>query len=230
MERTYGSGAIGSPIVPAGAGCLIAGNSAAIIGTTGAVIGNAEPVTSRGRGAPAPPRASSPSERLAIRVGLISDTHGLLRPEARAFLDGADRILHAGDIGDRSVLDELRALAPLVAVRGNNDLQAWGARLPATRTLRIGGVGIYLLHDRAELRERAPPSKVRVIVTGHSHRPLIEKRDGVLFVNPGSAGPRRFKLPVAAGEIEIRTDRVRARIVDLLTGRPLPGLSATLAI
>ena len=138
--------------------------------------------------------------------------------------------MHAGDIGERAVLDELRALAPLMVVRGNNDTQAWGVRLPATRTLCIGGVGIYLLHDRTELRERAPPRKARVVVTGHSHRPLIETRNGVLFVNPGSAGPRRFKLPIAAGEIEIRTDRLRVRIVDLLTGRPLPGLSATLAI
>lgn len=189
----------------------------------------------RGRGAPAPPRALSPKARLAVRVGLIADTHGLWRPEARAFLEGSHRILHAGDIGAASVLAELRQLAPLAAVRGNNDTQAWAARIPEMRSVRIGGVRMHLLHDRAALRASgsvpAPRAGApRIIITGHSHQPLIESGEGVLFVNPGSAGPRRFKLPVTAGEIEIRADCVLVSIVDLLTGRALPGLSARLAI
>jgi putative phosphoesterase len=129
--------------------------------------------------------------------------------------------VHAGDIGASSILRELRSLAPLYAVRGNNDTEGWGARLPERRTLRLGGVRIHVLHDRAELAEHPAPGGSRFIIAGHSHKPLIEARDDALLVNPGSAGPRRFRLPIAAGEIEIRGERLRVRLVDLSTGRPL---------
>jgi uncharacterized protein len=153
-----------------------------------------------------------------------------LRPEAKAFLEHSDCIVHAGDIGASSILRELREIAPLYAVRGNNDTEAWAARLPERRTLRLGGVRLYVVHDRAELAERPAPGGSRLIITGHSHQPLIEARGDVLCVNPGSAGPRRFRLPIAAGEIEIRGKRLQVRLLDLSTHRPLPGLSAALAL
>ncbi len=161
---------------------------------------------------------------------MISDTHGLLRAEAKAFLEGSDYIVHAGDIGAAGVLRELRALAPLYAIRGNNDDESWAGRIPERRTVRLGGVRIHVLHDRTELAARPPPGGARVIITGHSHKPLIESWNGALLVNPGSAGPRRFSLPVAAGEIAIRGERLYVRILDLATRRPLPGLSATLTL
>ena len=195
----------------------------AIIGTTGKVTGSAEAPTSRGGGSSRPPRAS-------FRIGLIADTHGLLRPEAKAFLEHADGIVHAGDIGSAGVLHELRTLAAVYAVRGNNDTEGWAARIPERRTVRLGGLRIYLVHDRAELAKRPAPGGSRVIITGHSHKPCIETWDGALFVNPGSAGPRRFNLPVAAGEIEIRGERLHVRLIDLSTRRALPGLSARLVI
>jgi uncharacterized protein len=137
--------------------------------------------------------------------------------------------VHAGDIGAPSVLRELRTLAPLYAIRGNNDTERWAARLPERRTLRLGGVRIHVVHDRAELAELPAPGGSRLIITGHSHKPLIEAHEGTLLVNPGSAGPRRFRLPVAAGEIEIRGERLHVRILDLSTRRSLAGLSASLA-
>jgi uncharacterized protein len=161
---------------------------------------------------------------------LISDTHGLLRPQAKAFLEGADCIVHAGDIGAANVLRELRAIASLYAVRGNNDDERWAARIPERRTVRLGGARIHVLHDRAELAEWPPPSGTHVIIAGHSHKPLIETWDGALLVNPGSAGPRRFSWPVAAGEIAIRGERLHVRLLDLATRRPLPGLSAILPL
>jgi uncharacterized protein len=178
----------------------------------------------RGRGPSGPPRAA------CFRIGLISDTHGLLRPEAKAFLEQSDCIVHAGDIGASSILRELRTLAPLHAVRGNNDTERWAARIPERRTLSLGGVRLYVVHDRAELAERPAPSGSRLIITGHSHKPAIEARGDALCVNPGSAGPRRFRLPIAAGEIEIRGGRLQVRLLDLTTRRTLPGLSARLAL
>jgi putative phosphoesterase len=150
-----------------------------------------------------------------IRVGLISDTHGLLRPEALAFLRGCDRIIHAGDICDGKVLDELKSIAAVTAVRGNNDKGAWAARLPETVLLEIEGVCIYAIHDLAQIDIDPRAARVRVVVSGHSHKPSAEERDGVLFVNPGSAGRRRFKLPVAVGELLIDQECVSARIVKL---------------
>ncbi|TMH43155.1 MAG: metallophosphoesterase family protein [Betaproteobacteria bacterium] len=148
------------------------------------------------------------------RVALISDTHGLLRPEAVRLLRGADRIIHAGDIGKPEILDELGALAPLTAVRGNNDRGRWAAQVPESAVVRIGKVAIYVLHNLAEL-DIDPVGKYKVVVSGHSHKPIVKERDGVLYVNPGSAGPRRFTLPVAVGELKISGDKVRARIHEL---------------
>jgi hypothetical protein len=153
------------------------------------------------------------------RVGLISDTHGLLRPEATAFLRGSDFIVHAGDIGDARVLEELRAIAPVTAVRGNNDKGAWAEAVPQTEVLQIGEVSVYVLHNLAELDLDSMAAGCRVVVSGHSHRPLVEARDGVLYVNPGSAGPRRFKLPVSVAELQIAGASVKARLTELKVKR-----------
>jgi putative phosphoesterase len=151
------------------------------------------------------------------RVGLISDTHGLLRLEALAFLRGSDFIVHAGDIGDAAVLEELRRLAPLTAVRGNNDKGPWAKSIAETEVLEVGEVSIYVLHDLAELDLDPVAAGFRVVVCGHSHHPSVEDRDGVLYVNPGSSGPRRFKLPIAAAELQVAGSSVKARIVELAT-------------
>ena len=153
------------------------------------------------------------------RIGLISDTHGLLRPEATAFLRGSDFIVHAGDIGNASVLQELAALAPVTAVRGNNDWEPWARSVRESEVLAIGGVLVYVLHDLAQLDVDPVASGYRVVVSGHSHRPLVETRDGVLYVNPGSSGPRRFKLPVAVAELHVEGASVKARLVELDLGR-----------
>lgn len=147
-----------------------------------------------------------------IRVGLISDTHGLLRPEAMAFLRGSDYVVHAGDIGASSVLEELAEIAPLTAVRGNNDKAPWAAEIPNTATLKVGAVLICVIHDLSVLAVDPRANGFRVVVTGHTHRPLRTERDGVLFVNPGSAGPRRFSLPVSLGELVVARHRVEARL------------------
>ena len=149
------------------------------------------------------------------RVGLISDTHGLLRPEAVAFLRGSDFIVHAGDIGDAKVLGELRALAPVTAVRGNNDRGAWADAIAESEVLQVGEVFIHVLHDLAQLDLDPAAAGLQVVVSGHSHHPLIEERDGVLYVNPGSAGPRRFKLPIAVAELQVEGRSVKAKLVEL---------------
>jgi uncharacterized protein len=149
------------------------------------------------------------------RVGLISDTHGLLRPEAVAFLRGSDFIVHAGDIGDAAILKELGAIAPVTAVRGNNDTADWAKKIRETETLQVGEVSIYVLHNLAELEIDPATEGHRVVVSGHSHRPAIKKRAGVLYVNPGSAGPRRFKLPIAVAQLDIEGVSVKARLVEL---------------
>jgi uncharacterized protein len=149
------------------------------------------------------------------RVGLISDTHGLLRPEAKAFLRGCDLIIHGGDIGAPTILEELAALAPVAAVRGNNDKGAWAKRLHDTELLQIGEVHVYAIHDLAQLDVDPTAMGVSAVVSGHSHMPVVRERNGVLFVNPGSAGPRRFKLPIAVAELIISGKSVSARIVEL---------------
>jgi putative phosphoesterase len=151
-----------------------------------------------------------------LRVGLISDTHGLLRPEARAFLVGCDYIVHGGDIGNPAILDELAAMAPLIAVRGNNDKEIWSAHLAETELIRIGNVFVYVIHNLDELDIEPAAIDVRVVVSGHSHKPKIVEREGVLYVNPGSCGPRRFNLPISVGELRISGDALQARTVDLL--------------
>lgn len=150
-----------------------------------------------------------------MRVGLISDTHGLLRREALDFLAGSDRIVHAGDIVDPAILDRLGEIAPLTAVRGNNDRGAWTRRVPETAVLEIEGISIYVLHDLAQLGVDPRMAGHRVVVAGHSHRPKVEERNGVLYVNPGSAGPRRFTLPICAGELRVAAGEVTARWVSL---------------
>lgn len=151
------------------------------------------------------------------RVGVISDTHGLLREEARDALAGCDLILHAGDIGTPEVLAALEEIAPVIAVRGNNDRGMWARRIPERAQHTVDGVRILVLHDRKDL-PRAPPPDADVVVTGHSHKPLVETRDGVLYLNPGSAGPRRFRLPIALAHLEIasRAD-IHAAITELPT-------------
>ncbi|RZL88023.1 MAG: metallophosphoesterase [Variovorax sp.] len=153
--------------------------------------------------------------KATFRIGLISDTHGLLRPEAKAFLQGCDRIVHGGDICDPRILEALAALAPVTAVRGNNDKGPWAERLRETEDLQVGEVSIHVIHDLAQLGIEPGAAGVRVVVSGHSHKPRVEERDGVLYVNPGSAGPRRFKLPIAVGELIITGRSVSARIVEL---------------
>jgi putative phosphoesterase len=151
----------------------------------------------------------------ALRVGVLSDTHGLLRPEARAFLLGCDYIIHGGDIGTSAILEEIAAIAPLTAVRGNIDKGAWAGELRDTELIRLGDVFAYVLHDIGQLDIDPAAARVQVVISGHSHQPLIQERDGVLFLNPGSCGPRRFRLPISIGEIMITGTHVRARTVEL---------------
>lgn len=152
---------------------------------------------------------------MVARIGLISDTHGLVRPEARIALAGVDRIIHAGDICSPDVLEELRRIAPVLAVRGNNDRGAWAAALSKRETVDIEGVRIHVVHDITEFDVDLREEGIKVVVTGHSHRPLMKMESGVLFVNPGSAGPRRFKLPISLGFLEIEDGRAKARLQTL---------------
>jgi uncharacterized protein len=149
-------------------------------------------------------------------IGLISDTHGLIRPEALKALSDADLIIHCGDVGDPVVLEALRTLAPVRAIRGNNDRGPWAKRLPAQDLVEIGGRAIYVLHSLAELDRDIDAPGLTAVVFGHSHKPVIEKRDGILFINPGSAGPRRFKLPVTVATLALGSGRrCEAKIVRL---------------
>ncbi len=150
-----------------------------------------------------------------VRVGVISDTHGLVRPEALRALRDADIIVHAGDVGSTEVIDRLCGLAPTVAVRGNNDKGAWAAKLPPTASVRVGGIRLYVLHEIARLDLDPLAAGFAVVVSGHSHRPSVERRAGVLFLNPGSAGPRRFTLPVSVALLSVSGPRIRSRIVEL---------------
>ena len=157
-----------------------------------------------------------------LRVGLISDTHGLLRPEAMAFLRGSDFIVHAGDIGNAAVLTELAAIAPVTAVRGNNDKGPWAETVRETEVLQVGQVCIYVVHDIAELDRDPVAAGFHVVVSGHSHKPSVKEREGVLYVNPGSSGPRRFKLPLAVAELLVNGNSVRAKVVELDVERQPP--------
>ncbi|MBP7146852.1 MAG: metallophosphoesterase family protein [Acidobacteria bacterium] len=149
------------------------------------------------------------------RIGLISDTHGLLRPEASAALAGADLILHAGDVGAAEVLVELERIAPVRAVRGNVDRGTWARRLPGSDEVHAGGARIYVIHSLEDLALDPAEAGFAAVVSGHSHQPSIETREGVLFVNPGAAGPRRFHLPITVGLLRVSDGAVSAEIVPL---------------
>jgi len=151
-----------------------------------------------------------------VRIGLISDTHGLVRPEALQALAGVERIIHAGDVGGAEVITALSRIAPVEAVRGNNDKDAWGQQLAPWLALEFDGVGVHVLHDLSEMDLDPAAAGFRVVITGHSHKPRVTERDGVLFVNPGSAGPRRFSLPVTLGYLDIEAGAARAEIRSLL--------------
>jgi uncharacterized protein len=153
-----------------------------------------------------------------LLIGLVSDTHGLFRPEAVAALSGCRHILHAGDVGLESVLEGLREIAPVTAVRGNVDCGGWAAALPALELVEFGGVTICLLHDLTQLDLDPVSAGIRVVVCGHSHQPRVEQRRGVLVVNPGSAGPRRFTLPVSVGRLLLEDGVVTPELVELTVG------------
>ena len=150
-----------------------------------------------------------------FNLGIISDTHNLLRPEALEKLKGSDLIIHAGDIGERKILDELETLAPVVAVRGNVDRAEWCQALSLAQILTLGRVRIYVIHNLKELAIDLQKEQIQAVVSGHSHNPLIENRNGILFINPGSAGKRRFKLPITLATAEIIDQKVDARIIEL---------------
>ena len=151
-----------------------------------------------------------------VEIGVISDTHGLLRPEAVDALVGVDRIIHGGDVGGEDILDALAEIAPVTAVRGNTDYQSWAARLPATELLEVDGRSIYVVHDIEDLNVDPVVAGIDVVVYGHSHRPEWDRRgDGVWYLNPGSAGPRRFSLPVTVARLEVSSASIEGEIVDL---------------
>jgi putative phosphoesterase len=148
-------------------------------------------------------------------VGIISDTHGLLRPEAIKALAGSRFIVHGGDVGNQDILGTLAAIAPVTVVRGNTDYDPWARRLPRTAVLDVDGVRIYAVHDIATLDIDPPAAGVNVVVFGHSHQPAIEERGGVMYLNPGSAGPRRFNLPVSVARLAIDNGAATAEIVEI---------------
>lgn len=150
-----------------------------------------------------------------MQVGVISDTHGLLRPEAVEALVNSDLILHAGDIGKPEVLAELAAIAPVIAVRGNNDQEEWAEAIAERETIQINQISVHLLHMVRELELDFKTANVQIVISGHSHKPLIEEREGILFLNPGSAGPRRFKLPVSVAHLSVEGTTISAKIVEL---------------
>jgi putative phosphoesterase len=148
-------------------------------------------------------------------VGLISDTHGLLRPEALVALRGSDLIIHCGDVGKPEIIEQLRTLAPVVAVRGNIDKGPWASQLPLTAVAEAGSAFIYVLHDVAELDLDPAASQFNVVVSGHSHKPNHTERSGVMYLNPGSAGPRRFQLPITVARLDLRMLPWRVEFIDL---------------
>jgi putative phosphoesterase len=159
---------------------------------------------------------TSISSRHSIKdVGVISDTHGLLREQALAALAGCELIIHAGDIGTPEVLERLREIAPVRAVRGNNDRGVWARSLPLNDVIEIGAHHVYLLHDIAELAIDPAAASMAAVITGHSHKPAAEVREGVLYFNPGSAGPRRFKLPIAVARLRVSKNGIEHEIVEL---------------
>ncbi len=150
-----------------------------------------------------------------ITLGVISDTHGLLRPEAIEALRGSERILHAGDIGAPEILEALAQIAPVTAIRGNVDTAPWARALPESEVVEAGGLSIYTLHDLGRLDLKPEAAGFRVVIYGHSHQPKVEEKNGILYFNPGSAGPRRFHLPVAVGRLIVEAGKVRAELMEL---------------
>ncbi|MBI3897727.1 MAG: metallophosphoesterase family protein [Gammaproteobacteria bacterium] len=150
------------------------------------------------------------------RIGVISDTHGLLRPEAVTALAGVDLIIHAGDIGAAEVLEQLRSIAPLVAIRGNNDTEKWARDIPETEAVEVNDSLIYVLHNIRDLDIDVEAAGFHLVIAGHSHQPSIERRGSVMFLNPGSAGPRRFTLPIALALLHMNTEPFGAEIVELV--------------
>jgi putative phosphoesterase len=151
-----------------------------------------------------------------VRIGVISDTHGLLRPEAEQHLAGVAHIIHAGDIGRPEIIAALQRIAPVIAIRGNVDTADWAASYPATRTLKLGGHSIHVVHDVHDLALDPHAKGIEIVISGHSHKPRIESVDGVLYLNPGSAGPRRFSLPVTLAILELTGSGMRPVIHELL--------------
>ena len=149
-------------------------------------------------------------------IGVISDTHGLLRPEAVIALRGSDHIIHAGDIGDAAILDELAKIAPVTAIRGNVDRDAWAKKIPRTEVLEIGSVSIYVIHNLEELDLKPEAAGFAAMVYGHSHVPKQETKNGVLYFNPGSAGPKRFRLPVTLGRLRLHGRQFESEILELV--------------
>jgi putative phosphoesterase len=163
-------------------------------------------------------------KRIALkqgRIGVISDTHGLIRPEALAALKGSELIIHAGDIGKPEVLASLKTIAPVYAIRGNNDRGLWAKKLPDIHNLEINGLKVQVIHALADLAVDPISDGISAIISGHSHKPSVINKSGVLFVNPGSAGPRRFDLPVALGKIRLDKKSIAATIFELKISRPL---------
>jgi uncharacterized protein len=148
-------------------------------------------------------------------IGVIADTHGLVRPQAIEALAGVDMILHAGDVGKQEVLDTLKDIAPVVAVRGNNDKGDWAQTLPDREVVEVGKISIYMLHDVKEIDISPSGAGFHVVVSGHSHKPSVEEHRGVLYINPGSAGPRRFKLPVTLAHLRISGEKAHANLIEL---------------
>ena len=150
-------------------------------------------------------------------IGVISDTHGLLRPEALSALQGSERIIHAGDIGPSEILERLSEIAPVTAVRGNVDRESWARNIPETNVLEVNGISIYVLHILESLDLKPEFAGISAVIYGHSHVPKQETKNGVLYFNPGSAGPRRFKLPVTIGKLRLDAGKVRSEIIQLLS-------------
>src|SRR5215472_3553089 len=148
-------------------------------------------------------------------IGVISDTHGLLRPEALRALEGSEHIIHAGDIGSLEIIAALEAVAPVTAIRGNVDVQAWAQRFPEAEVVELGGVHLYVIHDANAIDLNPKAAGFAAVISGHSHKPKQEMKDGVLYFNPGSAGPRRFKLPVSVGRLVIADRNVSAEILEI---------------
>jgi len=151
-----------------------------------------------------------------LTIGVISDTHGLLRPEAIDALRGSDRILHAGDVGTPDILEALAQIAPVTTIRGNVDTGAWAHTLPETEVVEVAGISIYMLHNLGRLDLKPEAAGIRIVIYGHSHQPKMEEKNGVLYFNPGSAGPRRFSLPVSVGKLLIDAKQIHSEFIELM--------------